>query len=75
MRAVMHDAKIEHAAHGTRVVLTRRLASWELRSDLIAGQTPIVSLGAGSALMPGGVGRIVSAATTAPTTTTAAATA
>ena len=25
MRAVMHDAKIEHAAHGTRVVLTRRL--------------------------------------------------
>ena len=26
MRAVMHDAKIEHATHGTRVTLTRRLA-------------------------------------------------
>jgi serine phosphatase RsbU (regulator of sigma subunit)/anti-sigma regulatory factor (Ser/Thr protein kinase) len=26
IRAVMHDAKIEHAAHGTRVVLTRHLA-------------------------------------------------
>jgi serine phosphatase RsbU (regulator of sigma subunit)/anti-sigma regulatory factor (Ser/Thr protein kinase) len=26
MRAVMHEARIEHAAHGTRVMLTRRLA-------------------------------------------------
>ena len=25
MRAVMHDARIEHATHGTRVTLTRRL--------------------------------------------------